>query len=269
VLFRSTNARTDFLDKTCGVRIERKHKNAFVPSTQNAEEEAWGAEFTGWGKPFWLQGNEVHKPGACAKLWKFEGGKFARDEEIWRKLDETMAKMPKEVRGIPQSPLDMREPPKIRYAEGVGPKDATVTWSEVDTAAVVRGKPIAWYGDKVCGVETERTVWLGTRPGMDLHAIFPRMALSRMTEPCNPFVAVASPLYATHRPYVDAISYAARKAGIKRIVTVSLKGEVPCNLEVLPRADADGSLMVFVINHDATDAAYQVAVDPEIGRAHV
>jgi len=258
-----TGARTDFLEKTFGVKIECKHKNGFVPSAQNAEEEAWGAALTGWGKPFWLQGNEVHKPGACAKLWKFDGGKFVRDEDVWKKLDEAMAKMPKEVRGIPQTALDMRDPPKVRYADGVGPKDPIVTWSEVDTATAVRGKAIAWFGDKVCGVETERTVWLGTRAGMDLHATAPRLSLSRMTEPCNPFVTQVSPLYATHKPNVDVISYAARKAGVKRVVSLSVKGEIPCNLEVLPRADAEGNLLVIVVNQDSTDATYQVAVNPE------
>ena len=259
----STGKRTDVLEKAFGVKIERKHKNSFLPSAQTAEEEEWSAQLNGWGKATWLQGHDVHKPGVYAKIWKAEGGKVVRNEEEWAKLDTAMAKMPKEVRGIAQSPLDMREPPKVRYAEGVGPTEPTVTWSEVDTAKALAGKPIAWYGDAVCGVETERTVWLGTRPGMDLHAISPRMSMNRTTEPCNPYVTEVSDSYAPHKPYVDVIAYAAKKAGVKPLVTVTLGGRVPCNLEVLPRADADGTLMVFVINHDATDATYQVAVAPE------
>ena len=261
-----TGRRTDFLEKTFGVRIVRKHKNSFLPSAQTPEEEAWAAAMNGWGKPAWLQGHHVHLPGACAKLWKHQGGRFVRDEAVGKALDAAMAKMPARVRGLAQGPLDMRTPPKVRYAGRLGAAfregKPTVTWSEVDTAEVVRGKPIAWYGGKVCGVETERTVWLGTRPGMSLHAVSPRMSLNRPTEPCNPYVTEAPASYETHRPYVDVISYAARRAGVRRLVTVRRTGRVPCNLEVLPRADEAGNLMVFVINHDATDATCQVTVDP-------
>ena len=258
-----TGKRTDYLEKTFGVKIERKHKNSFLPATQSAEEEEWAAALNGWGKATWLQGHNVHLPGVYAKIWKEENGKVVPNEEEWGKLDEALAKMPREARGIPQSPIDMRAPPKIRYAEGIGPTQETVTWSEVDTARVVEGKPIAWLVDEVCGVETENTVWLGTRPGMSLHAISPRMSMNRTTEPCNPYITKVSDSYETHRPYVELISYAARKAGVKRLVTVSAGGKVPCNLEVLPRADEDGTLMVFVINHDATEGTYQVEIESE------
>lgn len=39
------------------------------------------------------------------------------------------------------------------------------------------------------------------------------------------------------------------------------KGEVPCNLEVLPRIDAKGNLLVVVVNHDQTQSTYDVTVD--------
>ena len=256
-----TGKRTDFLEKTFGVRIVRKHKNSFLPSTQSAEEEAWAAELNGWGKPTWLQGHHVHKPGAYSKLYKDEGGKAVRDEQQWKKLDEAMAKMPKRARGLDQAPIDMRTPPRVRYAKGVGPARPRAAWGEVDVAEIVRGKPIAWWGEKVCGVETDRTVWLGTREGMSLHAVSPRMSMNRTTEPCNPYVTHVSPQYETHRPYVDVIAYAVRKAGVRRVVTARLDGRVPCNLEVLPRSDKAGNLMVFLINHDATDATYRVTVD--------
>jgi hypothetical protein len=42
-------------------------------------------------------------------------------------------------------------------------------------------------------------------------------------------------------------------------------GKIPCNIEVLPRTDNAGNLMVVIINHDATDATYQVVVaDPYV-----
>ena len=254
--------RTDFTEKTFGVRIARKHKNSFLPSTQDAAEEAWAAALNGWGKPTWLQGHHVHKPEGHAAIWKREGGKLVRDDAKWRELDAAMGRMPTRVRGIDQRPIDMRKPPKIRYSKGVGPTEPTVTWSEVDTATVLRGKPIAWLGDEACGVETERTVWLGTRPGMSLHAISPRMSMNRTTEPCNPYVTAVSPSYQTHRPYVDIIAYAARKAGVKRLVTVTRNGRIPCSLEVLPRVDERGTLMALVISHDASGADYQVTIDP-------
>ena len=36
------------------------------------------------------------------------------------------------------------------------------------------------------------------------------------------------------------------------------------NLEVLPRVTKDGTLMVFVISHDKTEAEYQVTVDASL-----
>jgi hypothetical protein len=88
------------------------------------------------------------------------------------------------------------------------------------------------------------------------------MSHNRTTEPCNPYVTEVPPGHKAHRPYVDIVSYAARKAGVRRPVTVARGGVVPCHLEVRARADEAGSLMVFVINHDAVSATYQVTVDP-------
>ena len=39
------------------------------------------------------------------------------------------------------------------------------------------------------------------------------------------------------------------------------------NLEVLPRAAADGTLMVVVINHDKTEADYDVSIDASLMKA--
>jgi len=212
----TTGRRTDFLEKVCGARLTHKHKSPFKPSMQTPEERAWAAQVT---LPQ-FQGTNVHE--TESKLWKREGGKWVPDADAWAKLDASLAGMPKTARGgIPQSVLDLRKPPLIRYADELGGGTA-VSYGEVCTAEAVRGKPVAWFGDQVCGIETERTVWLGDRPGVSIHAIFPRMALSR----------------------------AADKAGVKRLATLTRDGKLPCNLEVLPRMDADGTLMV--VNDRAT-----------------
>jgi hypothetical protein len=112
-------------------------------------------------------------------------------------------------------------------------------------------------------VETDRTVWLGDRPGASIHALFPRIDLSRATEPVNPFVTDVGDDYERFRPYVNVLRRAAEKAGVLRPVTLIRDGVAPMNLEVLSRTDADGTLMVVVINHDATDATYDVTVEPE------
>lgn len=62
------------------------------------------------------------------------------------------------------------------------------------------------------------------------------------------------------------MTYAARKAGIIRPVSVLKDGKIPCNIEVLPRTDNAGNLMIVLINHDATDATYQVVVDEQYVR---
>ncbi|OPZ30243.1 MAG: hypothetical protein BWZ02_00851 [Lentisphaerae bacterium ADurb.BinA184] len=300
----ATGKRIDFLEKHFGVKIARKHKNAFYPSTQTAEEAVWAVPFDTWGGPFKLQGHSVHDlddPRAWARLYArteqkylldengkprrpipdnqgMQGGqpmrdpswtmlrdatgKLVRDEAVWKQLDEAMARMPSEVLGIAQSPLDMRTPPVIRYAEALTAVGTAVTWGEVDEASPVGdAKPIAWWGDKVVGVETPSTVWLGTREGMSLHAISSRMEAHRGTEPCNPFPSEIPELHEANRPYAEALGYAARKAGVTRPVTLTLDGKLPMNLEVLPRLAADGTMMVVVISHDKTEAEYDVAVD--------
>ncbi len=300
----ATGRRIDFLEQNFGVRLERKHKNAFFPSAQSADEALWAYQFDTWGGPFKLQGHRVHAlddPRAWAKLyartpekyqlddkgkpqrpipdnqgirggepvrdpsWQMlrdKDGRLLRDEAVWKQLDDAMAKMPREVLGIPQSPLDMRSPPAIKYSGALTGVGSATSWSEVVEASPTgKAKPIAWWGDKIVGLETERTVWLGTREGMSLHAISSRMEAHRGTEPCNPFPAVIPDLYEANRPYAEALGYAARKAGVTRAVTLTLGGKLPMNLEVLPRSAPDGTMMVVVINHDRTLAEYDVVVD--------
>ncbi|MBI2192932.1 MAG: hypothetical protein HYU36_13210 [Planctomycetes bacterium] len=290
--------RTDFLERTFGVKLVHRYKNCFYPSTQSVEEAVWALAFDQWGGPFKLQGHKVHElddPRAWASLyqrtpekvvtgedgkpkqhdngqpvrhpdWKMvrdEKGRLVRDEEVWKQLDAAMAGMPKEVRGIAQSPLDMRTPPEIRYAPEVTGAGPAPSWSEVDVAVPgPDARPVAWWGDRVCGIETDRTVWLGIREGMNLHAISSRLSAHRATEPCNPFPAEIPESYEAHRPYAEALGYAARKAGVTRAVTLTRGGRLPCNLEVLPRVDEKGTWMVIAINHDSTDATYQVEFDP-------
>ena len=259
-----TGRRTDFLERTFGIKLTHKHKNPFYPSTQTAEEEAWGAELIAWGKPLSFQGHHLHRRGVLSKLWVWKDGQAERNEDEWGKVDAVMAKMPRIGRGgILQRPIDMRTPPQIKYVAYVGPQDGLVTYGEICTGEMTAGCPIAWHEGEVCGVETARTVWLGTRPGMSLHALAPRLSLSRATEPGNPYPTEVSNKYVTHKPYVDLVEYAARKAGVKRLVAAYPEDGIPYNIETLPRVDAEGNLMVIFVNHDDTDAAYDIVLDPD------
>ena len=302
----SSGKRIDFLEKNFGVKLLRKNKNGFYPSTQSPEEAEWALPFDQWGGPFKVQGHSVHKlddPRAWARLYKRTEKKFlldkdgkpkraippnqgirgggdslrdpsyklirdkdgnlVRDEEVWKQLDERMSKMPKQVFGLEQSPLDMRNPPVIKYGEKVTSSEPAITWSEVDEAqAVGKGAPIAWWGDKVVGIETDRTVWFGTKEGMSIHALSNRMEAHRGTEPCNPFPSEIPDNYEAFRPYSEALGYAARKAGVTRSVTLLLNGKLPMNIEVLPRVAPDGTVLVVVISHDKTEGTYEVTVDP-------
>lgn len=305
-----TGQRIDYLEQTFGVKIEHKYKNCFYPTTQSVAEAEWALPFDTWNGVCKLQGHHVHMPDdprAWAKLYQrtpdrfvmgTDGkpqldasgrpirdpeyklirdgkGKLVRDEEAWKEHDEQMAKMPREVLSLSQSPLDMRQPPQIRYDLGAGgtrptdrstgpSKSTAVTWGEVDVAKVVRGKPIAWWKDKVCGVETKNTVWLGTREGLSVHALSSRMSMHRTTEPCNPYPAEIPDSPEARRPYVEALGHAAIKAGVSRPVTLLHDGRVPLHLEILPRIDEQGTLMVIVINHDKTEATYQAEVDRKL-----
>ena len=259
-----TGRRTEFLEHTFGVKLTHKRKNPFYPSSQTAEEEAWGAKLIGSRKPLSFQGHHLHRAGVLSKLWVRRDGEIERNEDEWGKVEAVMAKMPRLGRGgIRQSPIDMRTPPRIKYAEHLGPQDGLVTYGEICTGKMTTGIAIAWHEGGICGVETQHTVWLGTKPGMSLHALAPRLSLSRQTEPGNPYPNAVSSEYATHKPYVDIVSYVARKAGVKRIVGAYLDGAIPYNIEVLPRSDPEGNLMMIFINHDDTDAAYEVVINPD------
>lgn len=296
-----TGQRTDFLERTFGVKLEHKYKNGFFPSTQTFEEADWAVHLLKSGSPMIVQNHSVHQPDdprAWSRLFartseKFllddagkprlddsgrpirdpgyqmirdAGGRPVRDESLWKLLDQAMASMPTEARGLPQSPLDMRKPPQVRYGKS-GP--VAENWGEIDTATVVRGQPIAWWDDKVVGVETENTVWMGTREGLNIHAVSGRLEMHRTTEPCNPFptLQTLTDNFTLRRPYVDAIGRAAVKARIQRPVTVQSNGQLPLNIEVLPRVDSEGTLMVVLINHDESDAEYDISIRPELRAA--
>ncbi len=258
----ASGKRTDFLAETFGAALDHKYKVPFYPSVETPEEEAWSAEVSGSGSPLNFQNNDVHKPHVYSALWQEKAGQPVPNEESWKKIDALLAHVPRKGRGdLPQSGLDLRKLPQIDYDRRVAPQPLA-SHHEIVTAKVTKGKAIAWYQKNVCGIETERTVWLGTRPGMSLHALAQRMSLSQTTEPCNPFLATVSNDYATHKGYVDLVAYAARRAGVRPLVTARLKGEIPCNLEVLPRIDRKGNMLVVLVNHDQTRASYDVTVDP-------
>ncbi|MBI3860266.1 MAG: hypothetical protein HY290_00055, partial [Planctomycetia bacterium] len=302
----STGRRIDFPEKVFGVKFEHKYKNCFLPSTQSVAEAEWALPFDQYNSIYKLQGHLVHVPDdprAWSRLyqrtpekyltgddgkplqdvssrpvrhpdWKLirdKNGKLVRDEEAWKQHDQELARMPREVLSIAQSPLDMRTPPRIRYALPAGSRSATPSegpitttadcWSEITVGRPTSGKPVAWWGDKVCGVETKNTVWLGTREGMSIHALAPRMSMHQTTEPCNPYPTEVAATYEDRRPYVEALGYAARKAGVTRPVTLLRGGKLPLNLEVLARRHENGAMMAVVINHDSTEATYQVVLD--------
>jgi hypothetical protein len=254
----TTGKRTDFLEKMCGAKLLKKYKTPLYPTMQNAEESAWAAPVN---TLITWQSDKLHH-GVLSRFWQKDAvGNVVRNEGTWKQLDDLMAKMPRIGRGnLAQEPIDMREPPKIRYAAGIGATDGLIAYGDIATAQVKSGKPIAWKGNEVCGVETAQAVWLGSSPGMGVHALFPRIAFSHTWDLCNPFTTSAPDDFAAHQPYVDLVAYAARKAGIIRPVSVLKDGKIPCNIEVLPRTDNAGNLMVVIINHDATDATYQVVV---------
>jgi len=259
--------RTGFLAQALGVRLRAKHKNPFLPSAQTAEEEEWAAKLAAWDGPLTFQGHHLHRPGALSKLWTRGGGRVVRNDAAWRQVDALMADMPRAGRGgLAHYAIDMRDPPRVRYAKRLRAGDALVSYGEICTGEALRGRAVAWLAGEVCGVETERTLWLGTRPGMSLHALAPRLSLSRPTEPANPFVARVPDDPRGLEPYVALLTYPVRKAGVRPPVAVTLRGRIPGHVEVLTRHDGQGNLMVFVINHHREKGAYDVAISRPLPR---
>jgi hypothetical protein len=287
-----TGQRTEFVEKTFGARITQKFKNGFYPSAQSVEEAEWGLKLGRSGGSLVVQNHNVHHfddPRAWSTLFartepKFllddegklkrdesgrplrdpsyqmmrENGQLVRDQAVWKQLDDLTSEMPAEVRGLPQSAIDMRTPPTVRYG------NVTATnWGEIDTASIVRGQPIAWWGDKVVGIETDNTIWMGTREGMNIHALSDRMEMHRTTEACNPFPDRVASSCEEHRIPVDVIGRAAIKAKVTRPISLKMGDQLPLNLEVISRVDDKGTMMAVVINHDATDATYDVEISQQ------
>ena len=195
------------------------------------------------------------------KMVRDDNGNLTRDPEVWKQLDQIMTQIPKSSAGIEQAGLDMRNPPRVRYSKQLTNLKNVASYGEIDTANPVGSAvPIAWWNDEIVGIETDQTVWLGTREGMSLHAMSSRMSAHRGTEPCNPFITEIPDRYEAFRAHSEVLGYAARKAKVTRPVTVSLGRRLPMNLEVLTRQSDDGKLFVVVINHDATDKKYDVTV---------
>jgi len=202
---------TNFLQRRFGVEVTHKAHAPFMPTYQSKEEQRWAESLSLEKKVPLPASNSL----GCALT----------------ELPDTGA--------------------LIDVDASIDTSGRTRTWHDIVTGRATGGKVLATYQGRAVGVETERTVWWGTRPGMDMEATFDRKELQYWGEPV-PAHSNSDAGAMGRAAYRSMIAQVAEKAGIARPITVLLADRtIAPFLEVGAKTSPNGrEAMVFLINHE-------------------
>ncbi len=127
------------------------------------------------------------------------------------------------------------------------------TYHDIVTGEAQRGVTVlATYGTEPVAVETERTIWVGFRPGHDHACLFPVYDMRQFGEPVWPFeinTATTAAERAGPRAWITRIVH---KAGIERPLQATLDGKPAPQLELLTRVAPNGDRLIWIVNHEET-----------------
>ncbi len=244
-----------FLKHVFGVEPQHKHKGLFLPTRDSLAEYAWAhAEAASWQSPVWEgEGKAPEGWNPEDVLTRFRPAQIS-DETI-HALQTTLPET--SGSGLPQQMADPRIPLWIEGTIEAVPSTHRTFHDLVTGEPVGEGVAVARFGDAVCAVETERTLWTGFRPGFDLACVFPIVEMTKWGEPVWPFDGVAltgrDPTRDSARHWVERI---VRKAGITPELTVTLDGRHCPDIEVLIREQDNGDALIILISHHAPDGLY-------------
>jgi len=202
----------DVLARRFGVRLKRKHKTWFLASKLSLAEEAW------------CQAVREGKSATCPSETPY---------------------------GIPQKARDMAAPQDIAMAIPWAAK-RLLTYHDVATAQPTNGaRVLAHFGGEPVAIETPRTLWVGSRPGGDICATYPRSRFIHTGEPVAPYWQDGVRSAYQRAGYVDFYKRICGKAGVQRPATVLRDGELARNINVFVRVhEKTAGLMLILIDTD-------------------
>lgn len=202
----------DVLTRRFGARLTRKHKTWFLSSKLSLAEEAW------------CQAMREGKPATCPSKTPY---------------------------GIPQKARDMANPQKISMAIPWAARQLA-TYHDVATAQPTKGaRVLAHFGDEAVAIETPRTLWVGSRPGGDICATYPRSRFIHTGEPVAPYWQGGVRSAYQRAGYVDLYKRICEKAEVQRPATVLRDGQLARNINVFVRVhEKTAGLMLILIDTD-------------------
>ena len=119
---------------------------------------------------------------------------------------------------------------------------------------------LATYEGKPAAAKTDRTLWLGFRPGFDHACLYPAPSMGLWGEPVWPFDINQATLAAERRGPRQWIGHIIEMAGIEPPIEVRHNGRPAAHIEVLIRRHGPQAI-VFFINHDPISGSYELTGD--------
>ncbi|MCF7849144.1 MAG: hypothetical protein K9M45_09855 [Kiritimatiellales bacterium] len=253
----ATGRPTDFLYTHFGIRPRHKYKGVFMPSYNSMDEMTWARQFA-----------SKHQTPAS---WEgdTDRSKFrARGEQVTpaQLTDDELATLRRELpeksaAGLPQNVWDPRMPQRITAQKNDSwTPDDYRTFHDIFTGEAKKdAKVVASYNTEPVAVETDRTLWLGFRPGHDHACLFPVYDMRQFGEPIWPFEINDATTAAERSGPRAWITRIVEKADVERPLEATLNGTPAPQLEILTRLDDAGNRMVWIVNHENTGGAVTLA----------
>ncbi|MCF7854052.1 MAG: hypothetical protein K9N51_04580 [Candidatus Pacebacteria bacterium] len=238
-----------------GIRPEKKYKALIQPTFDSPEEHAWAMEQK--KHPPRIKHNGAAGGESYRRADNYEPAVFTEEdfERASRDLPATSGT------GLEQQLVSPAKEQLIVGSTADIPEQHR-TFHDIVTGTPSTGaKALAAYRGGVCAVETERTLWLGFRPGFDLACRFPKKQMFLWGEPVWPFdntiqQKAAGTARSSARQWLTRIL---RKARLEPVFDIRQNGQPAPYLELLNRETPAGDGLLIVINHEDASGVHTLA----------
>lgn len=226
LLMDISGKRTSILEDQFGILLQKKYKSTFHPTILSSRDEEWVRI---------LQSSpETNLP----------------------PLTQTPTPT-----GLEQFVLDKNTLHYMDFDQHVATPGRMRTHHDICTGSRKKGEILAKFNNEVAGIETDKTIWFGHRPGFDIYAVYPEDVLEFWGEPLYPYFRTSISSARDRENYRRIITCIAHKAGVLPPVSVSYKNEVASHIEVIVRENPEsGAVMAFLINHEDIKGNHEIAI---------